>query len=117
MTEKVVNYTKEQTEALVKIYGEAENDEQRKAVVAGVAKNLRKTEASVRAKLVSEGVYVKMTPVRKRKAKKAELVTILANTLGLDEEVIGSFETATANALTKVIGAVGRIKYEAENAE
>ena len=117
MVDKAVNYTAEQTDALVKAYKEAEGQEGRQAVVEQFAENFGKSVASIRAKLVAEGVYVKAERARKRVARKSELVTALAETLGLDEDVIGSLEKATSTALVKVIGAVGRIKYEAEQAE
>jgi hypothetical protein len=114
MTDKVENYTKEATADLVERYVGAEGDEGRKAVLVAVATELGKSVASVRAKTVREGVYVKAERATKRVARKAEMVTALAGSLGLDEIVLDSLEKATANALLAVIGAVGRIKREAE---
>ena len=114
MTEKTVNYTAEATEALVARYVAEGTDEARVAVVEAVAKELGKSVGSVRAKLVAEGVYVAVTRTGKKVARKAELVATLAKNLGVDEEVIGSVEKATGVALVAIIGAVGRIKYEAE---
>jgi hypothetical protein len=114
MTEVKVNYSAEVTKDLVARYVAEGTDETRVAVVKAVAKELGKNEASVRAKLVAEGVYVAVTRVGKKTARKSALVTSLAASLGLDEEVIGSVEKATGVALVAIIGAVGRIKYEAE---
>ena len=114
MTDKTVNYTKEATADLVERYTAVKTDADRKAVVEAVAKELGKTVASVRAKLVREKVYVAVTRVGKRKAKKAELIAALAKTMGVNEDAIGSLEKATAAAILKVIGAVGKAKREAE---
>ena len=114
MTDVTVNYTAEDTARLVNAYTNAQSDAERVAVVEEFADELGKSKGSVRAKLVSEGVYVAVTRTRKRVQKKAEILTALAQVLGVDEDVIGSLEKATATALLAVHGAVGRIKREAE---
>jgi len=114
MTDKVVNYSAEVTAELVEAYKAESTDETRVAVVKRFAKELGKSEGSVRAKLVSEGVYKAVERVTKRTAKKAELVASLAKSLGIEEEVLDSFEKATAVALVAVIGKVGKLKRELE---
>lgn len=102
MTEKTVNYTEAQTVELVEAYTEAQTDEARKDVVVEFAENFGKSTASIRAKLVAKGVYVKAERATKRVAKKADLVAEIAELLNSDEDVVGSLEKATAVALTRV---------------
>jgi len=108
MTEKVVNYTDEAVARLHAVYDGEATDEVRKAQVRQLADELGKNEASVRAKLTREGIYVPLTKVEKGKAGplKAELVTAIALKLDVDEDVIGSLEKATKVALSKVLAAL-----------
>ena len=108
MTEKTktVNYTEAQTVQLVAAYDAADSDESRAAVVASFAEAFEKKPASIRAKLVREGVYQKPEASRKRTAKKADMVQRIATLTGADSEKLDSLEKATANALKVVIAAL-----------
>jgi len=101
MTKSV--YTPEVTEVLVREYSAAESAEARQAVLEKFAEELEVKVASVRAKLVREGVYVKAEKSRKSVATKAELVGLLAERLEVSEEALESLEKATKSALTKVL--------------
>ena len=109
-----VNYTEAQVNEAVARYEAANTDVARAEVVEQLAKEFGKTKASVRAKLVREGVYVAKTVTRKRKAKKADVVALIAKVLGVNEEVVGSLENATYATLVRVYGALGARKAEAE---
>jgi hypothetical protein len=116
MVEKVVNYTAEATRELVAEYKAAETEEARTAVVVAKAKELGKSEGSIRAKLVSEGVYIAKERVRKTVGSKASVITALARALEVEEEAIGSLEKGTKAALVLVLGRVGAFKRIAEEA-
>ena len=102
MTEKVKNYTDEQTAELVSNYVAAETQEGRDRVVTVFADTFGKKKASIVAKLVSEGVYVSAAKAAVAKPKKAELVTMIAAQLGVEEDEVGSLEKATREALVTV---------------
>ena len=107
------NYTNEQVEVLVAAYAAATDEGERDAVVVDFAEKFEKTKASVRAKLVREGVYVAKTKASVgKRVPKNDLVSKLANVLGVDEDVVGSLEKATAVALTKVLEAVRKLKAQ-----
>lgn len=99
---KAPNYTKEQTLGMVLDYETATNDAERKMAVEEIAANLGKTVRSVRQKLVREGVY--QSPTKKTKAgtsveRKSQIVEDIADTLGVEADVIGSLEAATKPTL------------------
>lgn len=105
MTDKAPNYTNEMVARLHEVYdGEASVDE-RKAQVKSLAEELNRKEASIRAKLTREGVYVPVGPAPKKGlgVTKAQLVTAIAAEMNADEDVIGSLEKATKVALAKVL--------------
>lgn len=106
MTE--VNYTEAMVEALREGYDVEANDEDRKAQVAQLAEDLGKSQASIRAKLTREGIYVPLTkaPAGKATVRKSELVQAIATKIDADVDVIGSLEKATKVALTKVLEAL-----------
>ena len=106
MTKSV--YTPEVTAALVEKYTAAESAEARQEVVESYAEELGVKVASVRAKLVREGVYVKAERARKSVATKSELVAKLAEALGESEESLESLEKATKGALTKVLAGLAK---------
>jgi hypothetical protein len=108
--EKKVNYTDEQTEALVTAYtacGEDRDDESeaaRLAVVKRFADEFGKSEASIRSKLSTEGVYIKKEYRNKNgetPESKSAIVESIATIMGVSSEVIESFEKATKPALLK----------------
>lgn len=106
MTKSV--YTPEVTAELVQKYSAAESAEARNEVVETYAEKLEVKVASVRAKLVREGVYVKAERERKSTATKSELVAHLAEALGESEETLESLEKATKGALTKVLAGLAK---------
>jgi hypothetical protein len=109
MGTKKVNYTPEQTAMLVDAYESVETQEQREAVVARYAEEFGKAPQSIRAKLVSEGVYVAKTYKTKKGEKpesKAEMVAGIASLLGVDSERVESLEKANKAALNLVRGSL-----------
>lgn len=109
MTDKIVNYTKAATTALVAAYVAATTDAERKTVVTEQAAELGKNAASVRAKLVREGVYVKAERTTKTGAKvqkKGEIVDAIAAAMNQNAEVMESLEKATKKVLEMVLVAV-----------
>ena len=95
---------------MVERYTGAETDEGRKEVVTELAEELGKSEASIRAKLVREGVYIAKKATAKNGepiVKKSELVDKLVKSLGveLSENEASSLEKATKTALTKLVKA------------
>ena len=103
---KQVNYTADQTAELVQAYTSAKTDAERKEVVKLFAGVIGKTEASIRAKLSAEKVYVKpqrLTKGGKAIVKKAELADKIADLIGKDREVMGSLDKATKVALEAII--------------
>lgn len=108
MTDKVVNYTDEMTSRLHEVYDGEAVEEVRVAQVAQLADELGKSAASVRAKLTREGLYVPKAkvPAGKVTVRKAQLVTAIAGKLEVDEDIVGSLEKATKNALLRVLAAL-----------
>lgn len=99
-----MNYTQEMIDRMKEVYDPKASDEDRDAQVAELAAELDRKEASVRAKLVREGVYVAKTkPSKNGGVRKADLVQSIADALEVDVDVIGSLEKATKVALTRVI--------------
>ena len=106
---KQANYTPEQTEILVDAYRAVDTDETRAAVVAHYAEEFGKPMQSIRAKLVSEGVYVAKAYKTKKGEKpesKAEMVAGIASLLGVDSERVESLEKANKTALNLVRGSL-----------
>lgn len=105
MTEKskVVNYTDEQTERVREVYLAAEDsDEARANAVTFLADEMGKKPGSIRAKLVSEKIYVKKTYVAKTgKATetKGTIVATIASLLGVTEDQLAGLEKATKPTL------------------
>ena len=102
---KVVNYTAEQTSALVAAYVAAPE----KATVEAMAAKFGKTTKSVVAKLVREGVYKKA----ERKAKdgspvvhKNELVQKIADEIGVTSDKLDGLEAAPKNALKLILASL-----------
>lgn len=93
MEKVVANYTVEQEAELAQRYAAGETPEQL-AVVFG------KSVRSVIAKLSRMGIYVsKPAATAHPKLKKADLVSQIANSLGVDVEVFRTFEKADKAAL------------------
>ena len=105
MATKKVNYTPEQTAMLVDAYQMCDSQEERDKVVAHYAAEFGKASQSIRAKLVSEGVYVAKTYKTKKGEKpesKAAIVAGIASVLGVDQERVESLEKANKVALNLV---------------
>ena len=105
MGTKKVNYTPEQTAVLVDAYTSVDSDETRAAVVAQYAEEFGKPPQSIRAKLVSEGVYVAKAYKTKKGEKpesKAAIVAGIAQVMGVDQERIESLEKANKTALNLI---------------
>ena len=108
-TTKAQTYTDDQVSKMVAEYTAVETDEARAEVVDSLADEFGKTVASIRSKLVREGVYVKKERTTKNGApvvSKAELVAKIADAMGEDAEVFDSLEKATKVVLQKILSAV-----------
>jgi hypothetical protein len=97
------NYTPEQTAAIVEAYQAASDYDEQQRVVAMWADEFGKTPASVRSKLVREGVYQKKEYKGKTGEKaetKEEIVEDIARTLGVDaDSKLGGLEKARKDTL------------------
>ena len=111
MATKKVNYTAAQTAELVGDYDACETQESREACVAEYAEKFGKPLQSIRAKLVSEGVYIAKEYKTKKGDKpesKAAIVADIAREMGVSEETVESLEKANKAALTLVRGTLAR---------
>lgn len=105
MTTKQVNYTAEQTAALVEAY----KAEPTKATVEAFAVKFGKTAKSVVAKLSREGVYKKAEYVGKtgeKPVKKDTVADEIGAALGLTEAETESLAKANKSALAKIANAL-----------
>ena len=115
MADKKVNYTPEQAAELVAAYEAASTDSERVSVVEEFAAEFGKPMQSIRAKLVSEGVYVAKTYTTKKGEKpesKSAIVADIAETLGVSQEVVESLEKANKAALNLIRGTLERVGGE-----
>ena len=102
-TQKIQNYTVEQTAQIVATY--VANPAP--ATVEALASQFGKTARSIVAKLAKEGVYKsKAKEAGKREMLKAEMVSEIAKLVGKTEEQIESLEKATGPALMAVLQAL-----------
>jgi hypothetical protein len=108
MTDKVVNYTDEMVARLHEVYDPQASDEVRQEQVKELAEELGRVPASIRAKLVREKLYVPLTkaPAKPKTPSKAVIVGVIAERLGVDEDVVGSLEKATKNTLIRIANAL-----------
>ena len=108
MTRKVVNYTDAMVARLHEVYDGNATDEVRRAQVAELAAELGKSEASIRAKLTSEGIYKAYTKVEagKNTVRKAALVAAIAAQLDVHVEAVESLEKANKVALAMIYKAL-----------
>lgn len=109
MSEKAVNYTAEQTAAMVSAYQASPTPE----TVATLAESLGKTVRSVVAKLSREGVYQKKEYVGKtgeRPTKKDAHADAIGAILQLSEGEIESLTKANKSALVKIFAALANSK-------
>ena len=115
MTEKVVNYTAEQTVALVEAYEAVEGYEAEQAIVAEFAEKFGKSKGSVIAKLGSEGVYnAKAKVASKASQKKDEIVDLIAGLVGVEAETFDSLAKANKTVLVKIYGRLNALTEQAE---
>lgn len=101
-TTKAVNYTAEQTAAMVQQYTAAPTAE----TVASMAEALGKSVRSIVAKLTREGVYKKKEYTTKKgeaPVTKEELASKLAELCGLSEAEADSMAKANKTGLQKII--------------
>jgi len=99
-TEKIVNYTQEQTVEMCAAYVAHPTQD----TVDQLAKQFGKTARSIVAKLAKERVYVgKAKEAGKREMLKAEMVAEIAKLIQRSEEQLESLEKATGPALMAVL--------------
>jgi transposase-like protein len=97
MTAKTQTYTPEQTAKMVADYESGSTVEQ-------IANTVGKSVRSVVAKLAREGVYqAKAKTAGNTRVRKAELVDMIAGSLGVPAETVESLEKATHEALELVV--------------
>jgi len=103
---KPVNYTPEQVADMVRVYTSATDDTERANAVNALADLYGKTPASIRAKLVREGVYIAKEYKTKKGGKpisKEQLVSLIAREVGSTVEQVESLAKATKPALARVL--------------
>ena len=96
MTDKIVNYTPEQTAQLVAKYQDGVS-------VENLATMFGKTTRSVVAKLSREGVYHAKTKTTSFRVKKADLVDSIATLCGASPEAFDSLEKANHEVLEAIL--------------
>jgi hypothetical protein len=96
MTDKIVNYTAEQTAQLVAKYQDG-------VTVENLAEMFGKTTRSVVAKLSREGVYHAKTKNTVTRVKKSELVDRIANLCNATPEAFDSLEKANHEVLETIL--------------
>ena len=105
-TEKIANYTAEQTAELIETYTATPT----KATVEALAVKLGKTTRSIVAKLAKEKVYVSEAKASAKRAMlKSEMITKLAKLTGRTEDQLESLEKATGPALMAMIATMSRM--------
>jgi len=117
---KTVNYTESQTLELVAAYVAADSDKSRAGVVASYALNFGKTAASIRAKLVREGVYVAKKYKTKTGGKaisKEKLVEGVAALMSVSSEMLVGLEKANKNTIIRLYNALDSAIGKAESLE
>ena len=113
-TEKAPNFTAEQTVELVTAYKAADSTDSRKNVVSAYAAKFGKSEASIRMKLVREGVYVKpeaTTKTGEPVIDKERLADDIAAFIPepLDEASVTSLAKANKKALKAILKVVSEL--------
>jgi hypothetical protein len=96
MTDKIVNYTPEQTAQLVANYQDG-------VTVERLAEMFGKTTRSVVAKLSREGVYHAKTKNTTTRVKKSELVDKIATLCNANPEAFDSLEKANHEVLEAIL--------------
>lgn len=102
MTEKVINYTPEQTAAAVQAYMAGQPVEM-------IAREMGKSVRSIVAKLSREGVYVAKTKAAGTgRVTKLDLIKQIANHVDMDWNTIQTLEKASHEALEALAMATRR---------
>lgn len=101
--EKAVNYTDEMVARLHEVYNPEASDDERKAQIVKLADELGRSAASIRAKLVNEGIYQKYerkTKTGEKPESKETIVKGIAEVLSVDaDSTLSGLEKATKNCL------------------
>lgn len=98
-------YTPELTSQLLAAYAEARQRTEHPDTAA-LAMQFARSERSVIAKLVKEGVYVAKPKAESKSKTKAEICKQVAEALGLDEGAFDTLEKASKEQLTALLDAV-----------
>ena len=112
-TEKIVNYTAEQTAALIAGYNPLASETERKAQVDAFAVQFGKTVRSIVAKLSKEKVYVSkqyVTKTGEKAVKKDAHADAIGAILNMSENDIESLTKATKTALVTIFKALANSK-------
>ena len=111
--EKAMNYTPEQTAELVAAYTAVKDFEGQSDVIATFAETFGKSVASVRQKLVREGVYQKREYLTKQGEKpesKEDIVSDIAKLIDSTDEMAESLAKANKGILVKIREALSQNK-------
>jgi hypothetical protein len=103
---KIVNYTNEQTELLIKTYKQADTEGERADVVSYFATEFGKKIKSIVAKLSRAEVYVKAEKKTKTGGEivtKEELTTRIAESMNFVPETFSSLSNANKGVLTNTL--------------
>ena len=91
-------YTDKQVETMIEAYGQGNTDTERKEIMEKLASAMGKTVASVRAKLVATGHYIKQTSKTSNSAnvmKKDAYVNAIRIALGARDDELKSLGNTT----------------------
>jgi len=91
-SEKMVNYTAEQTAEMVQAYQQGQT-------VEAIASSLGKSVRSIVAKLSREKVYIAKSKAGSSRVTKVEMVGRIAAWVGVEAEQLASLEKASHEAL------------------
>ena len=112
-TEKIANYTVEQTAELLAAYNPNASETERKAIVDSFAVKFGKSARSIVAKLSREKVYVAKAYVTKtgeKSVKKDAHADAIGAILNMSENDIESLTKANKTALVKIFTALANSK-------
>ena len=113
-SKKVVNFSADQTVELCNAYNLADSTESRKNVVSAYAAKFGKSDASIRMKLVREGVYVKPEATTKTGEvviDKEKLADQIASFIpeSVDEASVSSLAKANKKILKQIFKLVSEL--------
>lgn len=102
-----MNYTNEDVNTIVKTYNPSDTEDKRRAAVATLAAKLHHSEASVRAKIQSLGLWKNFThKVVKVREQKEELVAQIAQITKTDPTALKGLNSASFEALSTLANAL-----------